>query len=231
MLRITNFNVPFDDTAALTELAAKRLKLPPQAVLEVVIVRKAVDARRYKNVPIQFVYVLDVKVTGSEDKILAKLHRDKQVARVERAVPQSVNSGTKMLLERPVVVGFGPAGMFAALTLAQNGYKPLVLERGRDVDRRQADIAKFWAGGQLDPESNVQFGEGGAGTFSDGKLTTRISDINMQQVLEAFIAAGAPPEIKYLHKPHIGTDILRTVVKNIRREIIRLGGEDRKSVV
>jgi len=227
LLRITNFNVPFDDTAALTELAAKRLKLPPQAVLEVVIVRKAVDARRYKNVPIQFVYVLDVKVTGSEDKILAKLHRDKQVARVERAVPQSVNSGTKMLLERPVVVGFGPAGMFAALTLAQNGYKPLVLERGRDVDRRQADIAKFWAGGQLDPESNVQFGEGGAGTFSDGKLTTRISDINMQQVLEAFIAAGAPPEIKYLHKPHIGTDILRTVVKNIRREIIRLGGEVR----
>ena len=124
-----------------------------------------------------------------------------------------------------MVVGFGPAGMFAALTLARHGYRPLVLERGRDVDSRHRDIERFWQGGAFDEVSNVQFGEGGAGTFSDGKLTTRVNDPLMSQVLEDFVTAGAPPEIKYLHKPHIGTDLLRQVVKNIRLEIIRLGGE------
>ena len=127
----------------------------------------------------------------------------------------------------PVIVGFGPAGMFAALTLARAGYKPIVLERGRDVDRRHADIQKFWAGGALSPQSNVQFGEGGAGTFSDGKLTTRVNDPLISAVLDDFVKAGAPEDIKYLHKPHIGTDMLRTVVKNIRLEIIRLGGQVR----
>ncbi|HAF31655.1 MAG TPA: hypothetical protein DCG76_01655, partial [Anaerovibrio sp.] len=119
------------------------------------------------------------------------------------------------------------AGMFAALTLARAGYKPIVLERGRDVDHRHADIQKFWAGGALSPQSNVQFGEGGAGTFSDGKLTTRVNDPLISAVLDDFVKAGAPEDIKFLHKPHIGTDMLRTVVKNIRLEIIRLGGQVR----
>ena len=124
----------------------------------------------------------------------------------------------------PVVVGFGPAGMFAALELARHGFKPMVLERGRDVDSRHNDIQSFWRGGEFDKVSNVQFGEGGAGTFSDGKLTTRVSDPLMRYVLQDFVNAGAPDDIMYLHKPHIGTDILRLVVRNIRQEIIRLGG-------
>ena len=227
MIRITNFSVPFFDETPLAALAARRLNLPPQAVLEVVIVRKAVDARRYKGAPIQFVYVLDVKVQGTEKAVLARLRRDKNVARVTPAAEAALPLPTRSTELRPVVVGFGPAGMFAALTLARAGWQPLVLERGQDVDARHAAIAAFWQGGALQVNSNVQFGEGGAGTFSDGKLTTRIHDTAMADVLDAFVAAGAPEEIKYLHKPHIGTDLLRGIVKNIRKEIIRLGGEVR----
>ena len=228
MIRIRNFQVPFTDTACLEELAARRLKLPPQAVLAVVIVRKAVDARRYHGAPVQFVYVLDVAVAESEKKVMQRLKRDKNVEVVKQeapAVPALRQYTGKE--QRPVVVGFGPAGMFAALTLAKAGWQPLVLERGQDVDTRQADIERFWRGGALNVQSNVQFGEGGAGTFSDGKLTTRINDVHMQDVIAAFIAAGAPEEIRYLHKPHIGTDLLRGIVKNIRQEIIRLGGQVR----
>ncbi len=228
MIRIRNFQVPFTDTACLEELAARRLKLPPQAVLAVVIVRKAVDARRYHGAPVQFVYVLDVAVAEPEKKVMQRLKRDKKVEVVKQEAPAAPAlrqyTGKE---QRPVVVGFGPAGMFAALTLAKAGWQPLVLERGQDVDTRQADIERFWRGGALNVQSNVQFGEGGAGTFSDGKLTTRINDVHMQDVIEAFITAGAPEEIRYLHKPHIGTDLLRGIVKNIRQEIIRLGGQVR----
>lgn len=143
----------------------------------------------------------------------------------EPAAPAAM--GETALAERPVVVGFGPAGMFAGLVLARHGYCPLILERGFDVERRKAEIEAFWRTGRLNPESNVQFGEGGAGTFSDGKLTTRINDSKMADVLKAFVEAGAPPEILYLQKPHIGTDILCRVVQNIRKKIISLGGEVR----
>lgn len=227
MLRIRNLSVPFDDETPLHALAAKRLKLPPQAVLEVVVVRRAVDARRYKNAPLSFVYTLDAALAVPEQKALVKLRGDRGVAVAPQIEPVAVLYGAEKLAARPVVVGLGPAGLFAALTLAEHGYRPLVLERGRDVDRRAADVERFWRGDALDERSNVQFGEGGAGAFSDGKLTTRASDARMAEILDRLVAAGAPAEIKYLHKPHIGTDLLRGVVKNLRRRIIQLGGEVR----
>lgn len=131
------------------------------------------------------------------------------------------------LKHRPVVVGMGPAGLFCALILAQAGYGPLVIERGKDVERRHHDVTQFWEKGKLLADSNVQFGEGGAGTFSDGKLTTGIKDVRIRKVLTEFVNAGGPEEILYKQKPHIGTDMLRLVVKNLRKEIIRLGGEVR----
>ncbi len=224
MIRIKNFNVPFNDVSPIDVLVAKRLKLPPQAISEVVIVRKGIDARRYKGAPINFVYILNVKVNLAEKKVLAKLRHDKNVEIIS-AEKTEVIKPTKVSKYRPIIVGFGPAGMFSALTLAKNGYAPIIFERGADVDTRHRDIEDFWQGGALKKISNVQFGEGGAGTFSDGKLTTRINDSKISDVLDAFVEAGAPAEIKYLHKPHIGTDILRTVVKNIRKKIISLGGE------
>ncbi|MCL1948782.1 MAG: hypothetical protein FWF59_03520, partial [Turicibacter sp.] len=128
---------------------------------------------------------------------------------------------------RPVVIGFGPAGMFASLLLAQKGYRPIVLERGEAVDERVKSIDDFWLNGNLHANSNVQFGEGGAGTFSDGKLTTRVKDLRGRKVLEEFVAAGAPEDILYMAHPHVGTDLLRGIVKNMREEIIRLGGDIR----
>ncbi len=228
MIRIQNFNVSFDDKSSMKELAAKRLAIAPGEIRQVLVVRKAIDARRFHGAPIKFVYMLDVAVEGSEKKILNRWKKDKNIqsAPISNQEKLPMHQAVEGELP-PVVAGFGPAGMFAALTLARHGWNPVVVERGRDVDRRHADIDHFWLTGEFDEKSNVQFGEGGAGTFSDGKLTTRVNDPLMSQVLEDFVAAGAPAEIKYLHKPHIGTDMLRQVVKNIRLEIIRLGGQVR----
>ena len=224
MIRIKNFNVVFNDQSPMELLVAKRLKLPPQQIAEVVIVRKGIDARRYKGAPIYFVYILNVTLNVPEHKVLQKLKKDKNIELIEK-VKDTELVCKKSKIKRPVIIGFGPAGMFAALTLAKKGYNPLIFERGSDVDTRHQDIDDFWNGKPLKENSNVQFGEGGAGTFSDGKLTTRINDSKIIDVLDDFISAGAPPEIRYLHKPHIGTDILRTVVKNIREKIKSLGGE------
>lgn len=225
MLRILNLQVPIEDEKPLLELAAKRLQIPPQEILEVVVVRKAVDARRRKGAPIYFVYVLDVKVKGKEEKIASKFRHDTNLQKVKPVPKEPIPFGKCALKNRPVVIGLGPAGIMAALALAENGYQPLVLERGKEVDERVRDIQRFWQAGVLDENSNVQFGEGGAGTFSDGKLTTRINDSKMQDVLQYFVDAGAPAEIQYLHKPHVGTDRLRGMVKNLRKKIIALGGE------
>ena len=162
-----------------------------------------------------------------------KLQQDKNLPTSQTETPQPRSGmpeplpSARVLRDRPIIVGFGPAGMFAALILAQAGLRPLVLERGQEVDARTASVERFWREGTLNEQSNVQFGEGGAGTFSDGKLTTGIKDARIRKVLEEFVAAGAPKEILYKQKPHIGTDVLRLVVKNIREEIKRLGGEVR----
>ena len=231
MIRISEFHVPIGDGRPLEELAAERLALRRESVRRTEIVRRAVDARRRHGAPVCFSYVLDVETEESERKILANFRRDKKVAAAPKAEPsvftrlaeqKSAASGA-----RPVVVGFGPAGMFASLALATAGCAPVVVERGQDVDARHAAIERFWSGGALDEDTNVQFGEGGAGTFSDGKLTARGGDPLQRDVIEAFIQAGAPEEIKYLAKPHIGTDRLRGVVKAIREEVIRRGGEIR----
>ena len=222
MLRINNFRVPVTSQTPLERLAAKRLRLPRTAVVKTDIVRRALDARRKNN--ISFVYSLDIEVTVPEGQVLSRLDRDKDVSPAPQYRKEEITTGSEVLEYPPVVVGAGPAGLLAALTLARYGFKPLLLERGRDVDRRTEDVAGFWRTGQFDGSSNVQFGEGGAGTFSDGKLTTRVTDPRMGEVLDVFITHGAPPEIKYVHKPHIGTDKLRTMVRNIRKEIIALGG-------
>ncbi|VBB04888.1 Hypothetical protein LUCI_0094 [Lucifera butyrica] len=223
MLRINNLRVSLTDDTDLKTLAARRLKLPPGAIAGVEIVRRALDARRKQN--ISFVYSLDVTLTVAEGQVLSRLRGDRDIAVTAISPPEELVPGSAVLDGRPVVIGAGPAGLLAAYTLARHGYRPLLLERGRDVDARTRDVAQFWQTGQFNPVSNVQFGEGGAGTFSDGKLTTRVTDPYMREVLDIFIAAGAPAAIRYVHKPHIGTDQLRRVVKKIRQEILAMGGE------
>ena len=221
MIRVGGLKVPVDgDMALLEKQLLKKLGAPPGALLEYRISRESIDAR--KGNMIFFVYTVDVALKD-ESRFLKKV-MSKDISPTPDPSYQFVRTGTEKLPERPVVVGAGPAGLFAALLLAQMGFRPLLLERGPAVDERVGSVQKFWETGQLDPEKNVQFGEGGAGTFSDGKLTTLIRDRRCRKVLEEMIRAGAPEEILYSHRPHVGTDQLRLVVKNLRHRIIRLGG-------
>lgn len=182
------------------------------------IYKKSIDARNRSDIYI----VYTVAIPLLDDKLPFK---SKFIDFLEVNDCSLLFKTSKTVNKPPVVVGFGPGGMFCALALAKAGLKPLVIERGGDVDSRTASVDSYWSGGQLNPESNVQFGEGGAGTFSDGKLLTRISDRLCSYVMSEFVRFGAPEEIMYLAKPHIGTDNLRSVVKNIRNEIIQLGGK------
>ncbi len=204
----------------LAKKTAAVLKINEKDIKSLEIVRRSIDARKKD---IKFVYCVDVEVENEE-----KVRLGKDVLRVEKKGYKPVES-KKSFEKRPVVVGFGPAGMFCALTLAEAGAKPIVFERGEDVDKRTASVENFWKTGKLNTESNVQFGEGGAGTFSDGKLTTRIKNECCGYVLQKMVEAGAPEEITYVHNPHIGTDVLKGVVKNLREKIISLGGEVRFS--
>lgn len=224
MIRINNVSLGInEDMTSLSKKVSKKLRIKEKDIKSFHILRESIDARKKND--IKFNYSLEIECEN-EAKIVA-LARDKDVKIEEVKYDGKLEFGNKTLLNRPVVVGMGPAGMFAALMLAEKGYNPIVIERGEKVEDRTKTVEGFWKGDKLNPNSNVQFGEGGAGTFSDGKLTTRIKDTRCDFVLEQFVKAGAPEEIKYKGKPHIGTDILKEVVKNIREKIISLGGEVR----
>lgn len=232
MIRLSNIRVPVKDICSLDQeeeilarVVASKLRISRDEVKDLRIHKKSIDAR--KKDKIVFVYTVDISAKDV-DKLLKK-HASKGAKKVPQLVHQDLTFGKEKLEQRPVIVGFGPAGLFAALVLSRRGYKPIVIERGEDVDKRAEKIEKFWSAGPLDPDSNVQFGEGGAGTFSDGKLTTLINDKRCRFILEEFIKAGGPKEILYYNKPHLGTDKLRIIVKNIRQEIIGHGGQVRFS--
>ena len=224
MIRIREISMPPEhNIAQLSYEAARLLKISNSKVRRVKLVRRSVDARKKPDVRI--VYTIDVAVDGNENKILKQSGcKRAQIAPVSFYKPPKTAPEQK---QSPVVVGFGPAGMFAALILAIAGMCPIVLERGDDAVTRHEKVQKFFESGELDPKSNVQFGEGGAGTFSDGKLNTGVNNPRIGWVLEQLAAAGAGEDIIFDAKPHVGTDVLLTVVQNIRNRIISLGGSVR----
>lgn len=215
MLKIHQIQVPLGKTLTL-ETIARKIHCLPHDITSFEIDRESLDAR---GDHLLFTYTVYAKVRNEDHYLKQKdvTKENKEVYVLPEALPNTE--------ERPIVVGFGPAGMYCALLLAECGCKPIILERGSAVEERTKEIDTFFQQGILNEESNVQFGEGGAGTFSDGKLTTRIKNIRISKVLEEFVDAGADPAILYQHRPHLGTDVLRTIVKNIRTKIIFLGGE------
>ncbi len=223
MIRIRDIALPPDHTTEqLKSAAAKLLRVSPQDFSAFSIARKSLDARKKDH--IVYVYTVDVALPSGEAKALRR-----GGAKVSET-PQThydLPAPAGMPTHRPVVVGFGPAGMFAALVLAKAGLRPLVIERGCDAQTRHQLVETFWSSGILDEQSNVQFGEGGAGTFSDGKLNTGTHDPRNRWVLEQLVAFGAQPNILWDAKPHVGTDVLLHVVQRLRQEVIRLGGEVR----
>ena len=224
MIRIRDIVMPAEHNPhQLGYEASQLLGISASKVRQVKIVRRSVDARKKPDVKI--IYTIDVSVDGNEKRILKTSGcKRAQLAPTTFYKPSKTEKTTK---KRPVVIGFGPAGMFAALILANAGLRPIVLERGEDAASRNAKVEHFFATGELDPKSNVQFGEGGAGTFSDGKLNTGVNNPRIHWILSQFVRFGARDNILYDAKPHVGTDVLLTVVQNLRARVIKLGGEVR----
>ena len=224
MIRVSELTLSVGaDVAPLREMAARRLRIRTSEILSFEILRRSLDARRGHD----FVYSYSVAVGVADEKgVLSRAKSGKDVDRIGDA-PVWMRSTQKKPAYPPVVAGFGPAGMFTALALARAGLCPIVLERGRPVEERAQDVARFFRTRVFEPESNVQFGEGGAGTFSDGKLSSQIKDKDgsARQVLREFVRFGAPEEILYDAKPHVGTDRLQQVVRSLREEVLSLGGQ------
>ena len=211
MIKLSNIKIPAaEGRGSLKKYAAKSLGVKPDDISELVILKESVDSRKKSDV--HFVYTVAVTLKkGVRPRVKTETYTMTELPPTMRVSPPD---------DRPVVVGMGPAGLFAALTLAESGVPCTVIERGQPVDVRTEDVSRFWRTGQLDTESNVQFGEGGAGTFSDGKLTTGTNDRRIGYVFRRFVDFGAPEDILYASKPHIGTDKLKNVVKNIRNRLI-----------
>ncbi|MCE2596919.1 NAD(P)/FAD-dependent oxidoreductase [Motilimonas cestriensis] len=229
MLRLTEIKLPLDhDEAALPAAIVTKLNISADQLHSFHMFKRGYDARKKTN--IFLVYTLDIEV-DNEAELLAQFKDDPHVKMAPDTSYKFVAKAPSNLTERPVVIGFGPSGLFAGLVLAQMGFNPIILERGKEVRERTKDTFGFWRKRTLNPESNVQFGEGGAGTFSDGKLYSQVKDPNHygRKVLTEFVAAGAPEEIMYVSKPHIGTFKLVTMIEKMRAEIIALGGEIRFS--
>jgi uncharacterized protein len=228
MIRLTELALPLDHApGALPAAIAQRLGIPQEDLLNIVVFKRSYDARK-KNSEITFVYIVDVEVRD-EAAVLAAAGSHTHIRPSPDTNYYHVTRAPCDLAERPIIVGFGPCGLFAALILAQMGFRPIVLERGRNVRQRTQDTWALWRKRQLTPESNVQFGEGGAGLFSDGKLYSQIKDPKFygRKVMQEFVQAGAPEEILYVSKPHIGTFRLTGVVAAMRKQIESLGGEIR----
>ena len=226
-LKVSNIRLELDEPEdLLPEKVARRLDLGADAVARCRILRKSLDARQHDQ--IHFVYTAEVELPGDESSLLGRdLGRD-----VEPFMPERFDwpePGCERLERRPVIIGAGPAGLFSGYFLALHGYRPLILERGREVKDRVADVRRFDSGGPLDPESNYLFGEGGAGTFSDGKLTSRATGPDVQRVLEVLADCHAKPSILYEHRPHLGSNRLPLVIRTLRRKLEALGGEVRFS--
>ena len=227
MIRITDIKLELNKALSLEseiESLKKHIidnyRMNEKDILSLSIYKKAIDARKKDHV--HFVYSVDLEVKNE------KFFLDKKIKGLGEApvlAYQEVESGDQELKNPPIIIGFGPSGIFAALLLARRGYKPIVLERGYDVETRSKNVDHFYETGAYNEGSTILFGEGGAGTFSDGKLTTLISDLRCRLVLESLVQAGAQKEILYINKPHVGTDVLRVVIKKIREEIIALGGK------
>ena len=225
MIRISQLKLPITHTESeLKKKIAKTLRCGEKS-FSYEIIRQSLDARHKEDK--KFVYTIEVSIEN-EKKILQKVHNNNIMStnKKEYVFPKA---GNRELSHRPVIVGSGPAGIFCAWYLARAGYRPLVLERGEKAEKRRETVDRFWKNGVLDPESNVQFGEGGAGTFSDGKLNTLVKDSfgRNREVLKRFVEAGADPEILYQHKPHLGTDVLVDIVQTLRRQIEEMGGSFR----
>lgn len=227
MIRLTELRLPIaHDDAALRQAVLRRLGIKAQDLVSFAVFKRAADARRPKD--IEFIYTIDADVLNEAD-VLNRLRRDRNAGPAPDTGYRHVRTLSAAPRKRPVVIGAGPCGYFAALILAEMGFRPLVLERGKIVRERTKDTFGFWRRRELNPESNAQFGEGGAGTFSDGKLYSQVKDPRFlgRKVLTEFVAAGAPPEILYVAKPHVGTFRLVSMVEALREKILSLGGEFR----